>query len=56
MVKRDQILNTIWGSDDFFSGRSMDVYISKIRKYFKEDTSISIESVRNIGLEFKIDC
>jgi DNA-binding response OmpR family regulator len=54
MVKREQILKTIWGSDDFFSGRSMDVYISKIRKYFKEDSQISIESVRNIGLEFKI--
>ncbi|HEU4790624.1 MAG TPA: response regulator transcription factor [Flavobacterium sp.] len=55
MVKREQILKTIWGSDDFFSGRSMDVYISKIRKYFKNDSRISIESVRNIGLEFKID-
>jgi DNA-binding response OmpR family regulator len=55
MVKREQILKAIWGSDDFFSGRSMDVYISKIRKYFKNDNRISIESVRNIGLEFKID-
>lgn len=54
MVKREQILKTLWGNDDFFSGRSMDVYISKIRKYFKEDSRISIESVRNIGLEFKI--
>ena len=54
MVKREEILKTIWGSDDFFSGRSMDVYISKIRKYFKDDSRISIESVRNIGLEFKI--
>lgn len=54
MVKREQILKTIWGNDDFFSGRSMDVYISKIRKYFKDDSKISIESVRNIGLEFKI--
>jgi DNA-binding response OmpR family regulator len=55
MVKREQILKTIWGSYDFFSGRSMDVYISKIRKYFKDDSRIRIESVRNIGLEFKID-
>ncbi|CAN1539617.1 OmpR Response regulators consisting of a CheY-like receiver domain and a winged-helix DNA-binding domain [Flavobacteriaceae bacterium] len=55
LIKREQILKTIWGSDDFFSGRSMDVYISKIRKYFKEDSRISIESVRNIGLEFKIN-
>jgi DNA-binding response OmpR family regulator len=55
MIKREQILKAIWGTDDFFSGRSMDVYISKIRKYFKEDSRISIESVRNIGLEFKIE-
>lgn len=54
LLKREQILKAIWGSDDFFSGRSMDVYISKIRKYFKDDPSISIESIRNIGLEFKI--
>lgn len=54
LLKREQILKAIWGNDDFFSGRSMDVYISKIRKYFKHDTSISIESTRNIGLEFKI--
>ncbi|SFF01082.1 response regulator transcription factor [Flavobacterium xueshanense] len=54
MIKREQILKAIWGTDDFFSGRSMDVYISKIRKYFKDDSRINIESVRNIGLEFKI--
>ncbi len=54
MLKREQILKAVWGNDDFFSGRSMDVYISKIRKYFKEDTRISIESIRNIGLEFKV--
>lgn len=55
MVKREQILITIWGNTDFFSGRSMDVYLSKIRKYFKDDSRITIESVRNIGLEFKIE-
>ncbi|MCD0465890.1 response regulator transcription factor [Flavobacterium sp. ENC] len=54
LLKREEILKAIWGNDDFFSGRSMDVYISKIRKYFKEDAAISIESIRNIGLEFKI--
>ena len=54
MLKREQILKAVWGNDDFFSGRSMDVYLSKIRKYFKDDTRIKIESIRNIGLEFKI--
>lgn len=54
ILKRDEILQAVWKNDDYFSGRSMDVYISKLRKYFADDASISIESVRNIGLEFKI--
>ena len=54
LLKREEILNAVWHNDDFFSGRSMDVFISRLRKYFKEDTSISIESIRGIGLEFKI--
>lgn len=54
LLKRNEILQEIWGNDDFFSGRSMDVFISRIRKYFSNDNSISIESIRNIGLEFKI--
>lgn len=54
LLKREQILKAVWGTDDFFSGRSMDVYISKIRKYFQYDSRISIESTRFIGLEFKV--
>ena len=54
ILKREDILNAVWGNDDFFSGRSMDVFISRLRKYFKLDPSIRIESIRNIGLEFKI--
>ena len=54
LLKREEILKAVWGSDDFFSGRSMDVFISRLRKYFNEDSRISIESIRNIGLEFKL--
>ncbi len=54
LLKREEILNKVWGNDDFFSGRSMDVFISRLRKYFCDDTTIAIESIRNIGLEFKI--
>ena len=54
LLKREDILNAVWKNDDFFSGRSMDVFISRLRKYFKEDPSISIESIRGIGLEFKV--
>lgn len=54
MVKRDDLLTAVWGTDDFFSGRSMDVFISRLRKYFKKDNNISIESSRGVGLTFKI--
>ncbi|AXT18513.1 response regulator [Flavobacteriaceae bacterium AU392] len=54
LLKREDILKAVWENDDFFSGRSMDVFISRLRKYFKEDSSISIESIRGIGLEFKV--
>jgi len=55
LLKREEILKAVWKNDDFFSGRSMDVFISRLRKYFKEDPSIKIESIRGLGLEFKIN-
>ncbi|MDP5202448.1 response regulator transcription factor [Flavobacterium sp. DG2-3] len=55
LLKREQILMSVWKTDDYFSGRSMDVFISRLRKYFNSDPKIKIESTRNIGLEFKID-
>ena len=54
LLKREEILKSVWQNDDFFSGRSMDVFISRLRKYFKDDNNISIESIRGIGLEFKV--
>lgn len=54
VLKRDDILREIWGNDDFFSGRSMDVFVSRLRKYFSEDPTISISGIRGIGLEFII--
>ncbi len=54
LIKREQVLTAVWGNDDFFSGRSMDVFISRLRKYFALDPNISLESIRGIGLEFKI--
>lgn len=55
LLKREQILMSVWKTDDYFSGRSMDVFISRLRKYFNSDPKIKIESTRNIGLEFKIE-
>lgn len=55
LIRREDLLTAIWGKTDFFSGRSMDVFISKIRKYLKHDSTISIESVRGVGLQFIIN-
>ncbi|WP_378175122.1 response regulator transcription factor [Aquimarina sp. SS2-1] len=55
MIKRESLLKDVWGNDDFFSGRSMDVFISRLRKYFKQDKKIRIESVRGVGLTFNLE-
>ncbi len=55
LVKREEILLAIWGQNDYFLGRSLDVFISKLRKYLKNDPRIEIENVFNVGFIFKID-
>jgi DNA-binding response OmpR family regulator len=49
VVRREQILTAIWGENDYFAGRSLDVFISKLRKYFSADPSISIENIPKVG-------
>lgn len=49
VVRREQILTTIWGENDYFAGRSLDVFISKLRKYFAEDSNVNIENVIKVG-------
>lgn len=49
VVKREQILTAIWGENDYFAGRSLDVFISKLRKYFSPDPTISIENIPKVG-------
>ncbi len=53
-VERDLILSTAWGNVDYFTGRSLDVFISKLRKYLKEDTTISIENVHGVGFRLRV--
>lgn len=55
IVSRELTLKTIWGKDDYFSGRSMDVFISKLRKYLKEDPSITIMNVHGVGFKMIIE-
>ncbi len=52
ILKREEVLLNVWGKDDYFLGRSMDVFITKLRKYFKEDDSVHIETIHGMGFRF----
>lgn len=49
VVKREELLKSIWGENDYFMGRSLDVFITKIRKYLKDDSNLNIENVFGVG-------
>ncbi|TLX77548.1 response regulator transcription factor [Labilibacter sediminis] len=49
VVKRDDILLSLWGDNDYFNSRSLDVFIAKLRKYLKSDPQIKIENVPSVG-------
>jgi len=53
VLKREEILTHVWGDDDYFMGRSMDVFISKLRKYLKEDPAVQIVNYHGVG--FKLE-
>ena len=53
LIKREEILKTVWNSDDYFLGRSLDVFISKLRKYLKADPNIEI--VNQFGVGFRLE-
>jgi len=48
-LTREQILTEIWGEDDYFLGRSMDVFISRLRKYISSDSGLSLRTLRGVG-------
>ena len=54
VLKREQILKNIWGDDDYFMGRSLDVFISRLRKILLNEETISIENLHGIGFRFLI--
>lgn len=53
-IKRSDILKKLWGTDDYFLGRSMDVFISRLRKPLKADPNITIENVHGVGFRLII--
>jgi DNA-binding response OmpR family regulator len=54
VLKRETILKEIWGQNDYFMGRSMDVFITRLRKYLKKDSSIKIENIPSVGFKMVI--
>ena len=54
VISREIILKGVWGQDDYFVGRSLDVFITKLRKYFAEDPRIVISNLHGVGFKFVI--
>lgn len=56
MVKREMILSQLWNTDDdYFASRSLDVFVSRLRKLLLEDDSVQIKTVKGVGLVLKED-
>jgi DNA-binding response OmpR family regulator len=54
LISREMALKKIWGSDDYFTARSMDVYVTKLRRYLAEDSSLVIKNIHGAGFQLII--
>jgi DNA-binding response OmpR family regulator len=54
IIDRKDILNLLWGNDSFFNSRNLDVYITKLRSYLKEDPELEIITIKGIGYRFVV--
>lgn len=55
VLKREEILMNVWGKEDYFLGRSMDVFITKIRKHLKDQPGVELQTIHGIGFKFIAD-
>lgn len=53
VIEREVILNMVWGNDNYFNGRSLDVFISRLRKYLNKDSSVEIQNIHGKGFLLK---
>ncbi len=53
VIRRDDLLKAIWGDDDYFMGRSLDVFISRLRKYLSQDPDIRIDNIHGVGFRMR---
>jgi two-component system OmpR family response regulator len=51
LISREMALKKIWGSDDYFTARSMDVYITKLRKFLSDDPDLNIKNIHGAGFQ-----
>jgi DNA-binding response OmpR family regulator len=54
ILKREEILMAVWGKNDYFLGRSMDVFMSKVRKYLRADPDVVLETIHGTGYRFTV--
>ena len=54
VLARELVLNMVWGDDTYFLGRSLDVFISRLRKYLKADPSVQIVNVHGVGFKLVV--
>ncbi len=55
VVKREKVLTDVWGENDYFMGRSMDVYIARLRKKLSEDKNVAIVNVHRMGFKLEVN-
>jgi DNA-binding response OmpR family regulator len=55
ILKREELLLNVWGKDDYFLGRSMDVFITKLRKYLKSDSTVVLETIHGVGFRLAVN-
>jgi len=55
VVKREKVLTNVWGENDYFMGRSMDVYIARLRKKLQEDRNVAITNVHRMGFKLEVN-
>jgi len=55
LLRRSDILQQVWGEDDYFLGRSLDVFISRLRKYLRKDPDLRIENIHGIGFRLQLE-
>lgn len=55
IIDRREILNLLWGNDNFFNSRNLDVYITKLRSYLKKDPDLQIITIKGVGYRFVVE-